>query len=176
MPILKFRLLPSFRVSSGLAATCGESNCQPLSNQDAGELLDIDLQALNRQLAGLDDAGQADLLVRPWPPRAWAALDAGRVAGDPSVGAAHGDVLKHQVRRQRACPSQSSSGGHGSLEPVCHGARKSCARVECNPRCRRDYRMRRMLRRLQKRLWAFEGGNKPSSEKSVAGTASSCPD
>ena len=74
----------SFRVSSGLAATCGESHCELLPNQDAGELLDIDLQALNRQLAGLDDAAQADLLVRTMAPsQHWtpAGLQATRLFG-----------------------------------------------------------------------------------------------
>ena len=84
MPTLEFCLLLSIQVSSGLAATCGESNCEHLSNHDAGELLDIDLQALNRQLAGLDNAAQADLLVRAMAPsQHWtsAGLQATRLFG-----------------------------------------------------------------------------------------------
>ena len=75
---------PSFRVASRLAATSGESNPEFFSNQNAGELLDIDLQALNRQLTGLDDAGQVDLLVRAMAPsQHWtpAGLQATRLFG-----------------------------------------------------------------------------------------------
>ncbi|MBC7598292.1 MAG: hypothetical protein H7238_04645, partial [Polaromonas sp.] len=59
---------PTFRAVARVAAARGESNLKLLSSEGAGKLLDIDLQALTRQLASLDDAGQAKLLVQAMAP------------------------------------------------------------------------------------------------------------
>lgn len=52
---------PAFRVASRLAADRGKSGFEVPSSEGAGEVLDIDLQALKRRFARLGDAGQADL-------------------------------------------------------------------------------------------------------------------
>ena len=67
-----------------MAAARGESNLKLLYSEGAGKLLDIDLQALTRQLASPDDAGQAELLVQAMAPsQHWtpAGLQATRLFG-----------------------------------------------------------------------------------------------
>lgn len=59
---------PDFRTVAREAAAFGESNLKLLSSEGVGKLLDIDPQALNRQIANLDDAGQAELLVQAMAP------------------------------------------------------------------------------------------------------------
>jgi hypothetical protein len=60
---------PSFRVAARLAATRGLAAFDAGFTDDAADdLLDVDLQALNQQLASLDDAGQGRLLVQAMAP------------------------------------------------------------------------------------------------------------
>jgi hypothetical protein len=59
---------PSFRVAARLAATRGVSSFDTDPGAAAEDLLDVDLHALTQQLAGLDDAGQARLLVQAMSP------------------------------------------------------------------------------------------------------------
>ena len=64
-----------------------------------------------------------------------------------------GNAWRGSKARTTACCrlalSHSPSDGHGNLETACHGARRSCAHIERNPRCRRGYRVKCMLRRLE---------------------------
>jgi hypothetical protein len=61
---------PSFRVAARLAATRGTSTFAAAAGSE--DLLDVDLQALTRQLASLDDSGQDRLLVQAMAPgRHW---------------------------------------------------------------------------------------------------------
>ncbi len=56
---------PSFRVAARLSATRGASSFDAVSAED---LLDVDKQALDQQLASADEAGQARLLVQAMAP------------------------------------------------------------------------------------------------------------
>ncbi|MDB5851770.1 MAG: hypothetical protein JWP29_5522 [Rhodoferax sp.] len=56
---------PSFRVAARLAAARGQS---PLATEPAHDTLDSDLQALAEQLPGLDEDGQAAMLVQAMAP------------------------------------------------------------------------------------------------------------
>lgn len=59
---------PSFRVAERLAAARGASAFDPAGGTDTEPLFDVDLDALERQLACLDAAGQNRLLVQAMAP------------------------------------------------------------------------------------------------------------